>query len=104
MQKGLDVLADEIFLDAARQAPVAWYASEELATPVLLDRRRRLALAIDPLDGSSNIELNVSIGTIFSILPAAGAPDADPAATFLQPGAGSSPPASSSTGRSSRWC
>ena len=45
-----------------------------------------LALAIDPLDGSSNIETNVSIGTIFSILPALGAPDADPAASFLQPG------------------
>ena len=46
-----------------------------------------LAIAIDPLDGSSNIDTNVSIGTIFSLLPATGAPDADPAAAFLQAGA-----------------
>ena len=69
LQQDLDIYADEIFLDAARHAPVAWYASEELATPVLLDAGARLALAIDPLDGSSNIDANVSIGTIFSLLP-----------------------------------
>jgi fructose-1,6-bisphosphatase I len=86
LQQDLDIYADEIFLDAARHAPVAWYASEELATPVLLDAGARLALAIDPLDGSSNIDANVTIGTIFSLLPATGAPDADPAASFLQPG------------------
>ena len=50
------------------------------------NRDAPLALAIDPLDGSSNIDTNVSIGTIFSLLPATGAPDADPAASFLQPG------------------
>ena len=53
---------------------------------MLLDRDAPLAIAIDPLDGSSNIDTNVSIGTIFSLLPATGAPDANPAASFLQPG------------------
>lgn len=85
-QKDLDVFADDIFLDAMRHAPVALYASEELEQPVLLDESAALAVAIDPLDGSSNIDTNVSIGTIFSILPATGAPDLDPAASFLQPG------------------
>ena len=70
-----------------RHAPVALYASEELEQPVLLDKDAPLAIAIDPLDGSSNIDTNVSIGTIFSLLPATGAPDADPAASFLQAGA-----------------
>jgi fructose-1,6-bisphosphatase I len=86
VQKDLDVYADDIFLDAMRHAPVALYASEELEQPVLLDRLAPLAIAIDPLDGSSNIDANVSIGTIFSLLPATGAPDANPAAAFLQAG------------------
>jgi fructose-1,6-bisphosphatase I len=85
-QKDLDIFADDIFLDAMRRAPVALYASEELEQPVLLDASAPLAIAIDPLDGSSNIDTNVSIGTIFSLLPATGAPDSDPAASFLQAG------------------
>jgi fructose-1,6-bisphosphatase I len=88
-QKDLDVFADDIFLDAMRHAPVALYASEELEQPVLLDSSAPLAVAIDPLDGSSSIDANLSIGTIFSLLPAlpaTGAPDADPAAAFLQAG------------------
>ncbi|MET0599956.1 MAG: class 1 fructose-bisphosphatase [Mesorhizobium sp.] len=86
VQKELDILADDLFLNAARRAPVASYASEELDSPVLLDPAAPLAIAIDPLDGSSNIEANVSIGTIFSILPATGAPGDNPAAPFLQAG------------------
>ncbi|SFE12322.1 FIG domain-containing protein [Roseivivax sediminis] len=52
VQRSLDIYADETFLDAARCAPVALYASEELAAPVRLDAGAPLALAIDPLDGS----------------------------------------------------
>ena len=82
IQKDLDVLADDVFLTAMRDSPVAYYASEELHDPVELDRAKPLALAIDPLDGSSNIDTNVSIGTIFSILPALETMND----TFLQPG------------------
>jgi fructose-1,6-bisphosphatase I len=82
VQKDLDVLADTMFLDAARQARVAFYASEELDKAVTIAGGSRLAIAIDPLDGSSNIDTNVSIGTIFSILAAA----SDAERTFLQPG------------------
>jgi len=85
-QFALDVVADRIFLDAARRAPVAAYASEELAEPVLIDARRSLALAIDPLDGSSNVDLNLSYGTIFSILPMLEMNGHGPVASFLQPG------------------
>jgi fructose-1,6-bisphosphatase I len=81
-QKDLDVLADTIFLEAARRARVAFYASEELDKALRVEGGSRLAIAIDPLDGSSNIDTNVSIGTIFSVLPAA----ADADRTFLQPG------------------
>ncbi len=82
VQKDLDLLADEIFLEAARRAHLSFYASEELDKAVPIGGGSRLAIAIDPLDGSSNIDANVSIGTIFSILPSAG----DAERTFLQPG------------------
>ncbi|MDP3897725.1 MAG: class 1 fructose-bisphosphatase [Mesorhizobium sp.] len=85
-QKDLDVHADTVFLDALRGAPVALYGSEELDHPVLLNPAARLAVAIDPLDGSSNIDTNLSIGTIFSVLPVLGDPLAEPDRTFLQPG------------------
>jgi fructose-1,6-bisphosphatase I len=85
-QRDLDVFADDMFLEAMRQAPVALYGSEELEHPALLDPNAPLALAIDPLDGSSNIDTNVSIGTIFSILPVVGQPDSEPNASFFQRG------------------
>ncbi|PJG47093.1 fructose-bisphosphatase class I [Sphingobium sp. LB126] len=84
-QYELDVRADELFMAALRDAPVGLYASEELDQPVRLRPDGPLAVAIDPLDGSSNITTNVSIGTIFSVLPVLDG--ADPLASFLQPGA-----------------
>ena len=59
-----------------------WYASEELDTVAALDDAGDLAVAIDPLDGSSNIDVNVSIGTIFGFYPA----EDDAEASFLRPG------------------
>ena len=69
-QVALDVVADRIFFAAAERAGIAAYASEERAEPEAIDAQAKLALAVDPLDGSSNVELNLSFGTIFSILPA----------------------------------
>jgi len=82
-QKALDVRANEMFLDALRLAPVAVFASEEAETALALDPRAPLVVAIDPLDGSSNIDTNLSIGSIFSVLPN---PGGDPARAALQPG------------------
>lgn len=79
-QKALDVIADEMFLAAARAGGVRHYASEEQETVLDLGAGD-WALAIDPLDGSSNIDTNVSVGTIFSVYPAA----AHPEASFLRP-------------------
>jgi len=86
VQKDLDVLADEIFLNAMAGAPVALFASEELENPVVLDREAPIAIAIDPLDGSSNIETNVSVGSIFSLLPVVRPLEGSGMETFLQPG------------------
>jgi fructose-1,6-bisphosphatase len=55
-QKRLDVLANETFTQGVRRAPVAAILSEEMAHPLALDATARLAVAIDPLDGSSNTE------------------------------------------------
>lgn len=86
VQNALDIYADETVISALRHAPVRCVVSEERAEPVTLNPEASIGVAIDPLDGSSNIEVNVSIGTIFSLLPATGAPSNDPAAFFLQPG------------------
>lgn len=71
-QKKLDVIADEIVLDALRGTGAAAYLSEELEEAIPLDPDGGLIIACDPLDGSSNIGVNVSVGTIFSVLPADG--------------------------------
>jgi fructose-1,6-bisphosphatase I len=91
VQKKLDVLANDILLAACAEAPaLTAMASEELEDihPVRdVGPGGGYLLLFDPLDGSSNIEVNVSIGTIFSILRAP-AEEARPAvaADFLQPG------------------
>ena len=79
-QKALDVIADHLFLQAAKAEGVRHYASEEQERVVDLGAGD-WALAIDPLDGSSNIDTNVSVGTIFSLYPAALSPEA----SFLRP-------------------
>ena len=86
IQKELDVVADRLFFDAAKASSIAFYGSEEQDLPVVLSKDGAFALAIDPLDGSSNIEMNVSVGTIFSLLPVEEAHHADPASAFRQPG------------------
>lgn len=68
-QAELDLRADRILRDELRTAPVACVASEELDLPEGLDPEAAICVAVDPLDGSSNIDTNVSVGTIFSVLP-----------------------------------
>lgn len=80
-QKALDVRADELFASALGQTDVRWYASEEQDIALELNSSGGYAVAIDPLDGSSNIDVNVSIGTIFSIFDAKD----DAEASFLRP-------------------
>jgi fructose-1,6-bisphosphatase I len=81
-QKAMDVVADEMMRSALRNAPVAAVLSEEAALPEILDPDAQLCVAIDPLDGSANLENNVSVGTIFSIRPRGN----DILSTFFEPG------------------
>ncbi len=83
-QKEIDLLANNRIVDVLSGAPVAAVASEEMDAPLLLDEKAPLLVAVDPLDGSSNIDANASIGMIFTVLPAL-EHNGDPSA-FLQPG------------------
>ncbi len=73
-QKKLDVMADEIFLRATHWGgDLAGMVSEENENPIAMPRghaRGKYLLVFDPLDGSSNIDVNVAVGSIFSILRA----------------------------------
>lgn len=69
-QQKLDVYADHVFERALRQSGViAGWASEESDEIVSFEgnENAKHVIVIDPLDGSSNIDVNVSIGTIFGI-------------------------------------
>lgn len=85
----LDEVANETLLSAlGRRGHCAAVASEELDEPRVLssDPRARYVVVVDPLDGSSNIDVNISIGTIFGVIrkpeDKAGADVSD----FLRPG------------------
>ena len=83
-QKKIDVLANDLILQALRDCPVSCFASEEMDNPLRIHADGKLAVAVDPIDGSSNVEANMTLGTIFSILPAL-ASGAD-GSSFMQPG------------------
>ena len=74
VQKPLDVLSNEIFIRMNEwNGHLAGMASEEMDEPKQIPaayRRGKYLLVFDPLDGSSNIDVNVSVGSIFSILRA----------------------------------
>ncbi|PTW60984.1 D-fructose 1,6-bisphosphatase [Breoghania corrubedonensis] len=70
LQKLLDLTSHHAVIAALADAPVAYVGSEEAEEPISLRPDAALAVAVDPLDGSSNIGINLPMGTIFSILPA----------------------------------
>ena len=89
MQKKLDIIANEVLIEANEWGGhLAAMASEEMEGIYVVPNRYpqgEYLLMFDPLDGSSNIDVNVSIGTIFSVLrkpEGVGVSEQD----FLQPG------------------
>jgi fructose-1,6-bisphosphatase I / sedoheptulose-1,7-bisphosphatase len=89
-QQKLDLVANDLFLRANEWGGlVSGMVSEELEAPHPIPERYprgKYLLAFDPLDGSSNIDVNVSVGSIFSILRAANPGTKATAEDFLQPG------------------
>jgi fructose-1,6-bisphosphatase I len=89
-QQKLDVFANDLMIEALGALPqVAAIVSEEDEGPVVFDRAgaadsdEKFAVVFDPLDGSSNIDVNVNVGTIFSVSRVRGD---DVVASVLQPG------------------
>jgi fructose-1,6-bisphosphatase I/sedoheptulose-1,7-bisphosphatase len=89
-QKAMDVIGNQAFIDFCEWGGnLAGMASEEMAEPYQIPAchpKGKYLLVFDPLDGSSNIDVNVAVGSIFSVLRA---PHGDAAVTeqdFLQPG------------------
>jgi fructose-1,6-bisphosphatase I len=69
VQQKLDIIANDQLMDGVKACKsLAGLASEEMELPVSVQGTGDYLLLFDPLDGSSNIDVNVSIGTIFSIL------------------------------------
>lgn len=91
-QKKLDVYANEQFIGALRAGgQCAAIASEENEKIIIFDdavaKGGKYVVAIDPLDGSSNIEVNVSVGTIFSVYRKTSCDECSVSdKDFLQPG------------------
>lgn len=90
VQKKLDVISNEILLEANEWGGhLAAMASEEMESIHPIPNRYpagEYLLLFDPLDGSSNIDVNSSIGTIFSVLKAPEGMDAPTEKDFLQAG------------------
>ena len=89
-QKKLDVISNEILLEAnAWGGHLAACASEEMEDPQQIPDgypKGNHLLLFDPLDGSSNIDVNISVGTIFSVLRCPDGVVEPKAQDFLQPG------------------
>ncbi len=90
VQKKLDILSNEILLEANEWGGhLAAMASEEMESFHPIPNRYpkgEYMLLFDPLDGSSNIDVNVTIGTIFSVLKAPEGMGEPSEQDFLQPG------------------
>ncbi|GAA3938981.1 class 1 fructose-bisphosphatase [Litoribacillus peritrichatus] len=84
-QKKLDVISNDLLKDALKASPYVYgIASEEEDFAVPGNDGGEYLVTYDPLDGSSNIDINVSVGTIFSIMKTTG--NSDLAQDFLQAG------------------
>jgi len=89
-QVPLDMISNDIMLKSCEWGgALAGMASEEMEEPYSIPAehpRGRYLLVFDPLDGSSNLDVNVTVGTIFSVLRAPEGVTDPVAADFLQPG------------------
>lgn len=91
-QKKLDVISNDLFLEyVQRSGLVAGMVSEEMEQPYIPSRQQTSSsesylVLFDPLDGSSNVDANITVGTIFSVLPSPENGAAPDVGAFLQPG------------------
>ena len=108
VQKKLDIIANEVLIEANEWGGhLAAMASEEMDSIYLVPNRYpqgEYLLLFDPLDGSSNIDVNVSIGTIFSVLKKPEGSEGVSKKTFCEQASNKWPPAIVSMARRPPWC
>lgn len=86
-QKKLDIISNQLMKDSLTSlSSVAAIASEEEDNVVAANADGKFLVAFDPLDGSSNIDINGQIGTIFGVYPRIGNLSVDDEKQFLQLG------------------
>ena len=89
-QKKLDVVANEVLVEANEWGgQLAAMVSEEMDAPYQIPNRYpkgEFLLLMDPLDGSSNLDVNISVGTIFSVLRCPDGVTEPDEKAFMQPG------------------
>lgn len=94
VQKALDVITNDLFIQHLWESGhVAGLVSEEMTEPMAAanspspsTKNTQYLVAFDPLDGSSNVNVNISVGTIFSILPWQNPHSTPQKSDYLQPG------------------
>jgi fructose-1,6-bisphosphatase I len=88
--KRMDVYANEVFISVFKQSGlVCRLASEEMETPYYIPENcpiGRYTLLYDPIDGSSNVDININVGSIFSIRQQTGSDEDGSASDLLQSG------------------
>ena len=89
-QKVMDVVSNDIFVQHVQATgAVCGMVSEEVPDPIAVDEKYPIGpylICFDPLDGSSNLDINVSVGSIFSVTPAVRPKRQPEAEDFLNPG------------------
>ncbi len=90
VQKKLDIITNDVMVDHLNwTGHLAAMASEEVAEIIAIPAsmpKGKYLIAFDPLDGSSNIDINLSVGTIFSILRCPEGVTTPDESHFMQPG------------------
>ena len=81
----LDLHAERVYVEALRGRGVRAVCSEETPSPIPVDADGGFVVALDPVDGSSNVDVNGPVGTIFSVMGAPG-PGGDVRDALLRPG------------------
>ena len=83
-RRHLDAIAGQVIMNALRKTRTAYVASDEEGTILTFDAGGELAVAVNPLDGASNVDANLAFSTLFSIFPAS---PKGATASFLRKGA-----------------
>ena len=85
-QKVLNAIAGNLIVESLRKTPLAFLALKDRQEPIAIKSNAYLSMAVDPLEGGSNLKANAAAGTIFSIYSSEALTGSTPGGIFLQKG------------------